>query len=158
MGVSGTHGSVVDFIAVEMSDGHIGTNMMSVNSSRKHWFDGAKGTDCKGKRMFIKDDILRDDMAGFDVKAMVPFVMIGVTKEDAQRGSRSELMCGGSVEVGMGCTPEDTKMIICGYGAKEGLVCRREVKYLGGQEIKKIDGVVECFNPVRGRNCSLKKQ
>ena len=54
---------------------------------------------------------------------------------------------------------EDVKVCIVWWSAKKGAMWCREIKCLGRQDVKKIGGSVEGFNPViRGGNTSLKQE
>ena len=53
-----------------------------------------------------------DDLVGRPVEAAVALVMRRITKEDTQGGAGSEFVGGGSGEVGVAATTENTKMLI----------------------------------------------
>jgi hypothetical protein len=42
----------------------------------------------KGKHIFIKNDVTRDDAVGGEVKIVIPLVVRGVAKEEATSGAR----------------------------------------------------------------------
>jgi hypothetical protein len=73
----------------------------AANGARRgSWGGGVSGSDsegveiggwggaCKGKRIFVEDDVARDDDAvGGEVKAAIPLVVRGVAEEEAEGGA-----------------------------------------------------------------------
>lgn len=90
--------------------------------------------------MFNKDGMARgDDPVGSGVKALVPFVIIRIATEDAQRGKWSQLMSGSGGEVRIADATKDTTMIehrrrakagLLGVEASRVLVGRRSQRYV----------------------------
>lgn len=83
--------------------------------------------------MFIKDDMPRNnDPVRSEVKTPVPFVIVRIAKEDAQRGTRSQLVGGSGGEVRIASATKDTKMIEHRRRAEEGLMRGAVVECLSG--------------------------
>jgi hypothetical protein len=84
---------------------------------------GRRGGASKGKVIFIKDDMARDeDAVGEEVKAAVPLMVRGVTEEKTMCGARGELVGSGGRGVGIVGTAKDTKVIIEGGYTIQGKV------------------------------------
>ena len=76
----------------------------------------------KGKNIFVKNNMMRDDDAvGEEIKAVVPLMVRRVTKEKTVSGARRELVWSSGGSVGIAGTAKDTKVGIAGgvpYRAK----------------------------------------
>jgi hypothetical protein len=67
----------------------------------------------KGKHIFVKDNVTRDDDAvGGEVQTPVPLAVRRVAKEEASGGARRKLMRGGSGSVRLAGTTEHAKVVV----------------------------------------------
>ena len=70
----------------------------------------------------------RDDQSiGREVKAVVSFMVSGITQEDAESRARGEFVGNCGRQVGITFAAEDMKVIICWRCAKKGEVWRGEL-------------------------------
>jgi hypothetical protein len=62
----------------------------------EEWVEiGGWGEACKGKHIFVEDDVTRDDDAvGGEVQTPIPLVVWGVAEEEAASGARRKLVRG----------------------------------------------------------------
>jgi hypothetical protein len=68
---------------------------------------GGWGGACKGKHIFVEDDVTRDDDAvGGEVQAPIPLVVRGVAEEEVASGARRKLVRGGGGDVRVAGTAE----------------------------------------------------
>lgn len=113
----------------------------------------------KRENVLIKDDMMRGINAGGEkIKASVPLMIMGVTKEKIMIRSRGKFVRSGGRGVGIIGTPKDPKVIIGGGGAEEGEEWGGMGNRLGGKAIDEVGGSVEGLNPVVGRKRSLKEE
>jgi hypothetical protein len=86
---------------------------------------GRQGGSSKGKVIFVKNDMTRDeDAVGEEVKAMIRLVVRGVTEERTTSGTRGELVGSGGRGVLIAGTTKDTEVVIgggCAILAKWGM-------------------------------------
>jgi hypothetical protein len=76
---------------------------------------GRRGGSNKGKVIFVKNNMMRDeDAVGEEVKAAVPLVVRGVPEEKTTGGVRGELVGSSGGGVGIAGTTKDTKVVIGG--------------------------------------------
>jgi hypothetical protein len=74
---------------------------------------GGWGGACKGKHIFVEDDVTRDDDAvGGEVQAPIPLVVRGVAEEEAASGARRKLVRGGSGNVRVAGTTEHAQVVV----------------------------------------------
>jgi hypothetical protein len=56
------------------------------------------GRSLQGERIFVEDDVARDDAVGGEVKAAIPLVVKGAAEEESAGGAGDSL-CGAVAEV-----------------------------------------------------------
>ena len=79
------------------------------------------GRNQQGESILIKDNMTRDDdMLGEKIEALLPLVIRGVSKEKTARRARCKFVRHDGRGVGIAGTPEDSKVLMGGGGAKEG--------------------------------------
>ena len=95
------------------------------------------------------------DAARGEVKASVPLVVRGVTKEHTMSRVGCQLVrsCGGDVRVT--CTPEDPKMVVARRGTEESVVWSGSRRSCGRKVVKQVGGGVETLSPEAGMQRGL---
>jgi hypothetical protein len=102
---------------------------------------GGWGGACKGKHIFVEDDVTRDDDAvGGKVQTPIPLVVRGVAEEEAASGARRKLMRGGSRSVRVAGTAEHAQVVVGRGCAVQGEVRSRVAKRLRGKTVEEMCG------------------
>jgi hypothetical protein len=126
----------------------------------EEWVEiGGCGGACKGKHIFVEDDVTRDDDAvGGEVQTPIPLVVRGVAEEEAASGARRKLVRGGSGSVRVAGTSEHAQVVIGRGCAVQGEVRCRVAHRLRGKTIEEMRGGMKGLCPVGGRERRLKEK
>jgi hypothetical protein len=129
-------------------------------SGLEEWVEiGGWGGACKGKHIFVEDDVTRDDDAvGGEVQTPIPLVVGGVAEEEAASGARRELVRGGSGSVRVAGTAKHAQVVVGGGCAVEGEVGCRVAHRLRGKTVEEMRGCMKGLCPVGGRERRLKEK
>jgi hypothetical protein len=100
-----------------------------------------------GEIRLVKNDVSGDqDAARGEVKASVPLVVRGVTKEHTSRaGHQLVRSSGGGVRITR--TPEDPKMVVARRGTEKSVVWSGSRRSSGRKTVEQVGDVVEAFSP-----------
>jgi hypothetical protein len=131
-----------------------GTGSDSRRESRSGW-----GGACKGKHIFVEDDVTRDDDAvGGEVQAPIPLVVRGVAEEEAASGARRKLVRGSSGNVRVAGTAEHAQVVVGRGYAVQGEVRCRVAHRLRGKTVEEMRGGMKGLCQVGGRERRLKEK
>jgi hypothetical protein len=120
---------------------------------------GGWGGVCKGKHIFVEDNVTRDDDAvGGEVHAPIPLVVRGVAEEEAASGARRKLVRGGRRNVRVAGTAEHTQVVVGRGCAIQGEVRCRVAHRLRGKTVEEMHGGMKGLCPVGGRERRLKEK
>jgi hypothetical protein len=126
----------------------------------EEWVEiGGWGGACKGKHIFVEDDVTRDDDAvGGEVQTPIPLVVRGVVEEEAASGARRKLVRGGSESVRVVGTAEHAQVVVGRGCAVQGEVRCRVAHRLRGKTVEEMHGGMKGLCPVGGRERRLKEK
>lgn len=85
-------------------------------------------------------------------------MVIGIPKKHARRGVRCEFLCSRGGEIRVTPTAENAKMRVGRWGSEQGLMRGAKIQGFSGVEIEEIVSSVKSFDPIDGRERSLKKK
>jgi hypothetical protein len=121
-------------------------------------FDGW-GRACKGKHIFVEDDLTRDDDAvGGEVQAPIPLVVREVAEEEAASGARRKLVRGGSGNVRVAGTAEHAQVVVGRGYAVQGVVRCTVAHRLRGKTVEEMHGGMKGLCLVGGTERCLKEK
>jgi hypothetical protein len=112
----------------------------------------------EGKICLIKNNVLRDNDVGGEIKRPVTFVVSRVSEENTSGGPRYHFVGGFGGEIRIAGTIEHVQVLIGGHNSMEGYVWAGRADCLVGEAVQQICGGVEPFFLVASRNRCLKKQ
>jgi hypothetical protein len=120
---------------------------------------GGWGGASKGKHIFVKNDMTRDDdaMRG-EVKTTIPLVVRRVAKDEATIGAWRQLMRGNSGSVGIVGTAKHAKVVVGGGHAIQGEVGGGVARRLHWEVIEEVGGGVQDLCTVAGRERHLEEK
>jgi hypothetical protein len=134
----------------------VGGNRVRLEEGVK--IDGWGGA-CKGKHIFVEDDVTRDDDAvGGEVQASIPLVVSGVAEEEEASGARRKLVRGGSRNVRVAGTSEHAQVVVGRGCAVHGEVRCRVAHRLRGKMVEEMCGGMKGLCLVGGRERRLKEK
>jgi hypothetical protein len=120
---------------------------------------GGWGGASKGKHIFVKNDMMRDDDAmGGEVKTTIPLVVRRVAKDEGTIGAWRQLMRGSSGSVGIVGTAKHTKVVIGGGCVVQGEVVGGVARRLHWEVIEEVGGGVQGLCTVAGRERCLEEK
>jgi hypothetical protein len=94
-----------------------------------------------GEGVLIKHYMAQyEDTIGLKVEAAVSFMVGGITKKDAQGGSRCKFVGGCGREVRIASAAKNTKMVVLGLDTKQDRVRCGGVKGFGGEDVENMCG------------------
>jgi hypothetical protein len=120
---------------------------------------GGWGGACKGKHIFVEDDVTRDDDAvGGEVHTSIPLVVRGVTEEEVASGARRKLVRGGSGSVRVAGIAEHAQVVVGRGCAVQGKVRCRVAHRLRRKTVEEVGGGVQGLCLVAGTERRLKEK
>jgi hypothetical protein len=113
----------------------------------------------KGKHIFVKNDVARDDEAvGGEVKTAIPLVVRRVAKEEATGGAWRQLMSCCSGSVGVAGIAEHTEVGVGGCRVVQGEVGDGVAHHHRWETVEEVGGGVQGLYPVVGRERCLEEK
>jgi hypothetical protein len=96
-----------------------------------------------------------EDPTRGEIKASVTLMIRGISEEDTQSRTRSQLVGSGGSGVRVTRTPEDPKVVIPRRGTEQSVVWRRSWTSSGRKAVKEIGGGVQALSPEASREGRL---